>query len=451
MPWHATESHDMNQQIERREFLRDLGLSTGMLPFILNLPSLGFANQQRRKQRLVVVFSPNGVVPPTFWPDEEGDKFTFKQSLKPLEPFRDRTLILQGVCDKVRGDGDQHMRGIGCLLTGIELYPGNVLGGCQEHPAGWSRGVSVDQAIKNHLQSQDDTRTRFGSLEFGVLVQERADTWTRMVYSGPNKPVAPVSDPYQMFSRLYGRVKHQQSLASVLDGLHDDFRKLRSTVSADDQRLLNEHAALVRQMEQELRSSATPARDSIVPQLESGVKQRDEEMPRLSQMQIELLVNSFAADFARVATLQYTYSTSDATMPWLNVEGRHHDISHKPDADEKAQDALTRINTWYCEQIAHLAGRLAATPEPGGVGTLLDNTLIVWTNELGKGNDHSLDNIPFVLLGGGAGFRMGRSLKFPAVAHNRLLMSLAQAYGHDVKQFGNPDYCGEGGLTGLTG
>src|SRR5882757_7267236 len=100
----------------RREFLRDMGISAASLPFLLNLPSLGFANQQQRKQRLVVIFSPNGIVPSTFWPDEEGSEFTLKESLSPLEPLKDRTLILNGVCDKVRGDGDNHMRGIGCLL-----------------------------------------------------------------------------------------------------------------------------------------------------------------------------------------------------------------------------------------------------------------------------------------------------------------------------------------------
>src|SRR3954464_5672381 len=83
----------------RREFVRDLGLGAAALPFVLNLPSLGFANQARRKQRLVVIFSPDGTVPNTFWPDEEGAKFKFKEILSPLEPFKDRTLVLHGVCD----------------------------------------------------------------------------------------------------------------------------------------------------------------------------------------------------------------------------------------------------------------------------------------------------------------------------------------------------------------
>src|SRR5947209_16941110 len=167
---------DMAQRSSnRRDFLRDLGIGAAALPFVLNLPSLGFANQQRRKQRLVIMFSPDGVVPPTFWPDEEGKLTALKESLKPLEPFRARTLVLHGVCDKVRGDGDAHMRGMGCLLTGTELFPGNIQGG-SDTPAGWAKGLSIDQEIKNHLQHDPATRTRFGSLEFGVLVPERADT-----------------------------------------------------------------------------------------------------------------------------------------------------------------------------------------------------------------------------------------------------------------------------------
>src|SRR5436305_13881693 len=239
----------------RGDFVRSLGLGAAALPFITTLPSLGFANQTRRKQRLVVIFSPNGVVPDTFWPAEEGDKFTLKESLKPLAPFQDRTLILKGVCDKIRGDGDGHMRGIGCLLTGIELFPGNIQGG-SDTPAGWSSGISIDQEIKNFLQKDAATRTRFGSLEFGVMVPDRADTWTRMVYAGPNKPIAPIDDPYRMFAKLYGRAKDQELLKSVLDDVKDDLKKVGAAVGAEDRRLLDEHTTFVREMEQELKATA---------------------------------------------------------------------------------------------------------------------------------------------------------------------------------------------------
>ena len=75
---------------------------------------------------------------------------------------------------------------------------------------------------------------------------------------------------------------------------------------------------------------------------------------------------------------------------------------------------------------------------------MLDHTLIVWTNELGKGNSHTLDNIPFVLVGGGFGFQMGRALKFDKTPHNRLHLALAHAAGHRLETFGKPSLC-EGG------
>lgn len=437
----------MTFQRTRREFVRDLGLGAATLPFVLNLPSLGFANQQKRKQRLVVMFSPNGVVPTAFWPDEEGAKFTLKESLKPLEPFKERTLLLHGVCDRVRGDGDAHMRGMGCLLTGIELFPGNIQGG-SDTPAGWAKGISIDQEIKNQLQKDPATRTRFGSLEYGVMVPERADTWTRMVYAGANKPLAPVDDPYQMFNKLYGRMKDREALKSVLDDVKDDLKKVGAAVSAEDKRLLDEHAAFVREMEQELKATKDVV-GHAVPQLEPGLKKENDKIPALSKMQIDLLVNGFAADFSRIATLQYTNSVGGAKMRWIGVDEGHHELSHEPDTNTKAMEKLTKINKWFCEQLAYLTKRLAETPEPGGPGSLLDNTLIVWTNELGKGSSHTLDNIPFVLVGNGLDFKMGRSLKFKREPHNRLLLSLAHGFGHRIDKFGNPDYS-KGGPLSLT-
>ncbi len=60
-----------------------------------------------------------------------------------------------------------------------------------------------------------------------------------------------------------------------------------------------------------------------------------------------------------------------------------------------------------------------------------------------------MDNIPFVLVGNGLDFHMGRSLKYNKVPHNRLLLALANGMGHRIEKFGNPNFCGDGVLTGL--
>ena len=435
--------------IDRRAFLRNLGLGAAALPF-LNLPSLGLSTSAARKQRLIVMFSPNGVVPWNFWPDEEGADFKLKESLTPLAPFQKKMLTIHGLNNKLKGDGDGHMRGIGCLLTGIELFPGNIQGG-SDTPAGWAKGISIDQEIKNQLQAKAESRTRFGSLEFGVQVPDRADTWTRMVYAGANRPIAPISDPHQMFKKLYGSEKDKQTIASVLDDVREDLKKLREKASAEDKKLLEEHETFVREMEKELTSVPKSRTGAAPPAPDASIKNDNDSIPKLSKVQIDLLVNSFTQDFARVATLQYTNSVGGAKFRWIGVTEGQHELSHKPDKDEAAQKSLTAINKWYAGELAYLAQRLEETPEPDGKGSLLDNTLIVWTNELGQGNSHTRNNIPFVCVGNGADWKMGRALKHPkgGVPHNRFLISLAHAFGHKIEKFGNPELSAGGPLGNL--
>jgi len=434
--------------LNRRQFLRRFGVSAATLPFLAGLPSLTGAPLPQKRQRLVIMFSPNGTLPKEFWPDAAGDEIALKPIMQPLEPFKNRTLVLQGIANKVRGDGDNHMRGMSCLLTCNELLPGNIRGGGGT-PAGWASSISIDQEIKNFLQSRPETRTRFGSIEFGVAVPDRAGTWTRMSYAGANQPVAPVDDPYQMFAKLYGRMKDRDSLVSILDDVRDDLTRVSAKLSARDKALLDQHVTLVRNLEQELSSTDTSNKLAHpMPELDPSIELVNDNTPQISRMQIDLLVNALANDMTRVATLQYMRSVGQAQMRWLGVEEGHHSLSHEPDTNAVSYEKLRKINTWFAGEFAYLAKRLADTPEPAGDGSMLDNTLLVWTNELGKGNSHSLDNIPCVMIGGGAGFKMGRSLKFDQAPHNRLWMAVAKAMGHDISSFGKAELC-EGGALEL--
>jgi len=135
----------------------------------------------------VVIFSPNGVVPKTFWPDEEGDKFTFKESLQPLEPLRDRSLILHACATRFAATATNHMRGIGCLLTGIELFPGNIQGG-SDTPAGWGQRL-VDRPGKSSATCKRRTprgpaSARWNSAYWCPSGPTPGRAWS---YDGPNK------------------------------------------------------------------------------------------------------------------------------------------------------------------------------------------------------------------------------------------------------------------------
>ena len=314
-------------------------------------------------------------------------------------------------------------------------------------PAGWAGSISIDQELKRFLQSRPETRTRFGSMEFGVAVPNRADPWTRMSYLGANQPVAPVDDPYQMFAKMYGQVKDRDSLLSILDDVREDLRKVSGKLSAWDKQMLEQHLSLVRKMEQELSAPMDQAIEHVMPPPDPGIELVNDNTPKISRVQIDLLVNALANDMTRVATLQYMRSVGQAQFRWLGIEEGHHSLSHDPDDNKESFAKLQKINRWFAGEFAYMAQRLSQLPEPGGHGSMLDNTLLIWTNELGKGNSHTHENIPMVLVGGGAGLKMGRSLRFDKVPHNRLWLSLAQAMGHsELTTFGQADLCVDGPL-----
>lgn len=437
----------------RRRFLRDLGLGAAAMPFLTGLPSLLAAEGAAAKprKRLIVMFSPNGTLPDEFWPDsfDPDAALQLKPMLSALEPFREQTLILKGVNNQVRGDGDSHMRGMSCLLTGTELNPGNVQGGGHT-PAGWAGGISIDQEVRNFFQSREETKTRFGSLEFGVAVPNRADPWTRMCYAGSDRPVAPIDDPSQMFKKLYGGTQDREIVGSVLDRVREDLNRVSSKLSSADRSLLQEHMENVRKLELDI-AEASKATELVhpEPEIDPNIELVNDNTPAISRMQIELLVNALANDMIRVASLQFMRSVGQARMRWLDIQEGHHSLSHEPDGNEEAHDKLKRVNGWFASELAFLAKRLAETPEPELPDeSLLDHTQIVWLNELGKGNSHTLDNIPFLLVGGGAGFRAGRALDLDGAAHNRLWLAVAHGLGHSQLQtFGAPEYCDGGPLV----
>ena len=340
------------------------------------------------------------------------------------------------------------MRGMSCLLTGTELNPGNIQGGGHT-PAGWASGISIDQELKNFCQSSDDKKTRFGSIEFGVAVPNRADPWTRMCYAGNNRPIAPNCNPYSVFARMYGRTKDQELLQSVLGDVRAELKKVSDRVGSVGKAMLAEHQEFVHQMDSDLKQAADQKLLVPEPALEDGVRIHPSNMPKISRMQIDLLVNGFANDMNRVATLQYSNSVGQVRMPWIGVNEPHHQLSHDPDMKKDSQEKLVKINQWFAGEMNYLLTKLAETPDPGTDQSLLDNTLVIWTNELGKGNSHTLQNIPFLMVGGAEGFQMGRYLKLDNQPHNRLWLQLAHAFGHNIETFGTKELCEHGPLTEL--
>ncbi|WP_438007918.1 DUF1552 domain-containing protein [Sorangium sp. So ce321] len=454
---------DLRTQISRRKLLGGLSALTVALTSPIWRTSTVFgqdANQPSRK-RFIGIFSANGTVQSSFF--QPGDAHEAPLSLgpilAPLEEHKQRMLVLKGVhmsstvedelgVPSANKPGGPHMKGPGAMLTGGSLLAGSFTGA--GGPAGWADRISVDQAIASRIGGD----SQFPSLEFGVRI-EGQEPLRVISYRGPNQPNIAVDDPFQMYSRIFANAdlsdtELQRLIAerqSVLDFLKDDIGRLQKRVSSEDKSRLEAHLGGLRNIEQRLQSSAVSCTPLEMP--EKFDPRAMENYPKVGRLQTDLMLLAHICGMTRVSTFMWANADSWQYYPWIGVNEEHHELSHAGDEDASANEKLVKINAWHSEQVKYVLDQLALAKEVDG-SSVLDNTLLLWGNELGAGNTHTYKDIPWVLAGGAGGyFKMGRYMKYADLPHNNLLVSVCNAMGlDDVTTFGIPGVC-TGALPGL--
>jgi hypothetical protein len=399
-------------------------------------------------KRFVVMFSPNGTIAESWLPAGTETEFTLGPILQPLDGRKDDLVVIAGV-DQMGLGGDGHQNGMGGMLTGAGLLTGR-FAGVGAPPAGWAESQSIDQRLADEL----GRGLPFRSIEFGVQTGA-ADNWGRMVYRGRNRPLPPREDPARAFDEIFGaallepaeRDARRARRQSILDHVSRDLMRLSGEVGAADRLRLDQHLTYLREVEQRLAAQSRGIAECALPErpvTPSGA----EAFGAIGDLHIDLMVLALACGQTRVASLQWSRSVSDVRFTWLGIDEGHHTLSHMPDTDTTAQDKLVRINTWYAEKFASIVEKLRMYSE--GDGTLFDNSLLLWCNELAKGNVHSRIDAPYVLAGSAGGaLRTGRFLQYSGdVPHNDLLLSILNAFGLPDTTFGRREWC-TGPLAGL--
>ena len=455
--------------LTRRALLRAAGgsaIAASLLsPFRHLLVSQAAASDPPRR-RFVVAFSPNGTIFDQWLPTGTGSAFTPSRILAPLARHQSRMTVVSGlgIHTAMTGPGDEHQRGVSNVMTAMPLLRGGMATGCDAcPPVSWASGPSIDQAIADTIGGG----TRLRSLELGVANGERESVKTRLAYRGASQPLPPESDPWSAWARLFGETSdpaaamaHLAARRSVLDHSVTDFSRVSSQLSSADRPLLDRHLQTIRELELRLAAPGPMGPSCVAPVLGDPVTnlQSPDDYPRLVGLQNDIMTMALACGLTNVGSILWNHSVGEQTFPFIGVSGPHHTLSHRPDADADAQESLVRINTWYAEQVAGLGDRMLAAQEPlatGEMRSLLDSTLVVWVNELGKGNVHSFTNVPFVMLGnvpnddGTPHFAVGQHLATDDGAHGDFWVSVLNAMGNPTTVFGLPQYC-NGPLPGLT-
>ena len=463
-------------KLRRRHFLRGLGGVAVALPFLDSLRSTPvWAKAEGDPRRFVAFFQCNGVLRQKFRPSGPYGPLVpdalVGTALEPLSHHVGSMLVARGIHTTPKGynpslPGDDHQKGMGHMLTASPLASGSL----------FATGISVDQAIANAINPA-------GRPALTLHVGHRsASTHGHISYLGPGQPVSGENNPWLAYQDLMGLgsmdsqsedrlVVHRQS---VLDLVREDLERLEAAdMGAADRQKLDMHLSAIRDLENDMGNAGfiecalAPERIAELQALDPGTVAHDTNFKAIGQMQMDLLAVALACGYTRAATLQWGSGAGGPIFGWdgMSHNYNHHKLSHGSTTDGNGGGAvagyeamLADIDRWYGSQLAYLCDRLAAYPE--GDATVLDNSCVVWMNELGHGKYHDFKDLPFVIMGSSGGyFLQGQYVKVTPQEdpiqdvdspHNKLLTTIMNAVGvtddqgRAITNFGHPSHAEPG-------
>jgi Protein of unknown function (DUF1552) len=434
----------LKKSLRRRTFLRGLG-ATVALPF-LDAMVPAFAQAPAAVRRLGVVYVPNGMNMNEWRPTKVGAGFDLPSTLKPLEAFQQRLIVLSGMgtpeADPRPGEGlGDHSRAQAVFLTGV--HPRKTEG------TDIRASVSADQIIARELGKQ----TELTSLELGLeavdLVGGCEDGYA-CAYSGAlawrsdTMPLPVQAQPRAVFERLFGasdstdrdsRVSRIEMERSILDLVTDQLTSLQSKLGASDRTRITEYFESIRDIERRIQRAEEQSGRGGFPEIQQpgGVPDSFEEYAKLM---FDLNVLAFQTDLTRVSTFLMGREKSGRTYAEIGVPDPHHPISHHQNRPEMLEREA-KINAFHMRLFAHFLLKLDSTPD--GDGTLLDHSLIVHGAGMSNSDIHLHHDLPMLLAGGGAGqVKGGRHVKLSEdTPLANLWLTLIDKMGLPVEKFGD--------------
>jgi hypothetical protein len=466
----------------RRNFLRAMGAGFAALPFSRLLEdSVAQAAGEALPLKFITIYHPHGISA-EYWAMKSGDTETSFDiayqdcSLAPFDDaktygksFKDKILLIEGIDHLSNANGHDSA---GTILTGSRI-----------EAATKPQNISLDQylAVTKGLGSA----TRVTSLPLGVGNDATAPGVT-LSYGEGGAPLPKIIDPSKAFTLLFdgfvvgddpaakaAAARRAKLSQTVIDYQKWDIKRLRAKLSSEEQQKLDQHLNALSELEKQLGSAmdAAPGASCMVPTAPDAAK-----FPKLKQYNggepyfdaitdahIDVLAQAIACDLTRFATLFLNDLSYDGNPLGLPADN-HGSVAHTYDASPVGNNGrpgagtpatwlpLAKFNRYSYSKVARLMQKLDA------LGAL-DSTLIYVTSDMGNPALHSTQNVPTLLAGGANGkFRMGRRLKlqpdcpadspwcgpndsvFTPVTNSKLLVSIAQAFGQEINEFGTqPD------------
>ena len=429
----------IQKSLPRRTVLRGLG-ATLALPFLDAMAPTTVARAARAAtkapHRFQAFYVPNGMAMEYWTPAEEGTGFRLTPILEPLAPYRDQMIVLSGLHANWNYI---HAGASGSFLTGTTR------GGRNEVEI--LADVSMDQLLARHYARE----TQVASLEVAMDRPNNAGACTgnlscvythTLSWRSPTQPLPMEWNPRAVFETLFGdsgstdreaRAARLRQHKSLLDAVNGKLADLKRELGASDRTKLDDYTESVRDVER---------------RIQRAEEQSDLELPEMRQPQgappvfedhLELMLDlqllAFQSDLTRVVSFMIGKEQSARPYPQIGVPEAHHPLSHHNNVPVIIEH-MSKINRYHTELLSKYLAKLRATPD--GDGSLLDHVTIMYGSGISNSTRHAGDNLPIMLVGGGAGrLPSGRHIRYakePSLAN--LLVTLMDKMDVPVDRIG---------------
>jgi hypothetical protein len=431
-----------DRSMNRRIVLQGAGVGVA-LPWMESMPVWGGEPDEQHldiPKRFCAMFMSCGVHPKEWWAKPRERGIEFSECLRPLVPVENDINVVEGLFNANATNVGIHPGQTGNILSGAALQKGASLRG----------GISIDQYLANRLGKDteiasfvlgcEQPTTGFHESNFSMAYS------SHISWQDANSPVPVEVYPAQAFDRLFNNQGSQRH-KSILDRIREHALHLSRSASAADQRKLDEYLSSVREVEQQIEQMRSAQEKALQRLRDKGSDLRmmsrpDDGLPEdirdHMRLMCDIVAMAFQTDKTRFGSLLLCRDLSGLFYPFLNVRKAHHLASHQDESDEWA-----RVTTYYCSQFAYLVQKLKSMSE--GAGTVLDNSVILFINNMFSGSKHDSTRLP-LLMGGklGGTIKTGRVLDFMQKEKGDrrlcgLYLSLIHRFGLEAKEFGDAD------------
>ncbi len=392
----------MNEmKINRRKMLQGMAAAAVGAPL---LPSLAQATSTQDKPRRVVFFMQNNgfhtdtCIPVGMKKSASLSGAKLPESIKPLEPYLDKINIINGLHG--RHTTPTHSAYYGALGG----YPGG------EHRV--PSAETIDYTLSNLLPQTILPHLRIGMGDLSSM--DRQPAVTALSASGAGKPLYMHCNPNHLYQTLFGSIADGE-VKKKYEAKSRIFKEMESIAAKGKSELPDHDSALYGSYVNGF-SDINDLRGKLSAYSEPLKKFKPEHSKKYLSPQYETDWHDALLDIGIAAlrsglsnTLTIASGRGDVWGSWegLGVKTTGHFLGHM---EQEGNPIWHKIRQYNCRMLVKLMKALESVPE--GKGTMMDNTLIVYTSNNADKQHTNGSTWPFILLGNCSGrFKTGRFIQ----------------------------------------